>query len=100
MARLVHILAFAATPSAAGPTSHAGDRSVGMFLLALWSASMVVLTWDMTASATGGCPVDTTCLATGFDGIHATMQAILFLLALGTGATGAKIWLGSPARAT
>lgn len=90
----MRMLAFAGVPTQATSKAHpTDDRHIGMFLLALWSASMVLLTWDMTASASASCPADTTCLGSGFEGVHAAMQAILFLLALGTGGTGARLWL-------
>jgi hypothetical protein len=93
----MRMLAITGVPtSASAAADDDGDRSIGMFLLVLWSASMVVLTWDMAAAGTAGCPTGTTCLGTAFDGIHVAMQVMLFLLAIGTGGMGVRLWLASP----
>lgn len=63
------------------------DRSLGLFLMALWSVAILLYTWDMATAPTWD----------GLAGVHAVMQSILLIAALGTGATGAALWIGKPA---
>jgi hypothetical protein len=66
------------------------DPSLGLFLMALWSAAMLLFTWDMASAPTDW---------EGLAAVHLVMQAILLLAALGTGSAGAAVWIGKPAHA-
>lgn len=66
--------------------ARASDPSLGLFLMALWSIAMLLLTWDMSTAPTWQ----------GLAGVHFVMEAILLLAALGTGSTGAALWIGKP----
>lgn len=81
-------------PPPARPARDDAARSTGIFLMALWSAAMVLLTWDMVSSSDDSCgPAG--CPWTGLAGVHAAMQVALFLAALGAGSAGAGIWFGA-----
>jgi hypothetical protein len=63
------------------------DPSTGFFLMFLMAAAMLLLAWDLAAGAGTW---------SGLSVVHAAMQTILLMAAVGTGSTGAVLWIGHP----
>lgn len=61
------------------------EASTGFFLMLLMSLSALLLAWDMAASDAGWGALGT---------VHLAMQGILAVAALGSGSTGAVLWIG------
>lgn len=74
-----------ARPGHAGP-----DPATGFFLMLLMAAATLLLTWDAAANEGWS----------GLSVVHAAMQAVLLLAALGSGSTGAVVWIGHRSHAT
>jgi hypothetical protein len=69
------------------PHAIRSDPATGFFLMLLMAASLLLLAWDIGTGAGGW---------GGLAVVHAAMQTILLMAAVGTGSTGAVVWIGHP----